>query len=78
MKEILKKIKMIGGFLLLPIWIIFVIGDRIIVALLFWQESVSHRSYLKQHHMIMAFYRYGGILALYGLAQLIKWMINGN
>tara|TARA_R110000772_G_scaffold51709_9_gene118614 strand:+ start:608 stop:844 length:237 start_codon:yes stop_codon:yes gene_type:complete len=78
MKEILKKMKMIGGILLLPIWIIFVIGDRIIVALLFWKESVSYRSYLKQHHMIMAYYRYIGIFALYGLAQLIKWMINGN
>lgn len=77
MKEVLKKARIVGGIILLPIWLIFVIGDRLIVALLFWKESVSYRSYLKQHHMIMAAYRYGGILAIFGIAQLIKWMIHG-
>lgn len=77
MKELLKKLRLIGSGLLLPIWLIFVIGDRLIVAILFWKESVSYKSYLRQFHMIQALYRYAGILALYGLAQLIKWMING-
>lgn len=76
MKKTIEIIKKIGGILLLPLWLIFVIGDRIIVAVLFWKESVSYRSYLKQHHMIMAFYRYGGILAILGIVYLLKLAIN--
>jgi hypothetical protein len=79
MKEKIKAIaKLIAGIIAIPIVFIIGIIDRCILLFLFWQESPSVGVYFrKTKQLYMAAWRFAGILALYGLAQLLKWIING-
>lgn len=70
--------KIAAGIVLIPIIFILFMADRMILMFLFWMESPSIFKYFdKRDQIIMALYRFGGVLALLGIVQLLKWIING-
>lgn len=73
-----KYLKIAGGIVLIPIIFILFMIDRVILMILFWQDSPSIFNYYnKRDQIMMALYRFAGVLALLGIVQLLKWIING-
>lgn len=78
MKKLKEILKLTAGICIIPIIFALFLIDRAVLYFLVWMEAPSVKTfYAKTDQIVMALYRMVGVIALYGLAQILKWIVNG-